>query len=443
MKLRGMGLSSLLAALGLLWAPGALAQDPPEEAADEEAPLPKPPAAEDDEEKKDDPTAPPPPAQPPGPAGQPAPAGGVGFGFGASTAPQADTGAGGPGAGPDSKPKPLVWRGTSLGWDNSATTHTVGLQEQQSRNPTYEMSFAFQPRYYLWETEEANQSISLRARIDLVREFTNSDTTTREGEWTLTDLSLFPQYGRNLYNDGLVSTDLGIRLPTLAFPTSKVSANNGRIFAAGAQVFVAQGFPLAGEDSSAFKRAGVTARVGYNHWFTEATQPTSSDLQRVRMGPDGRSLPGDQLGGAAFANHQANFDLLADLSIIDRVSFGMTFSWRPSWKYTFENREVCNNVVTGCVTPQTVDSPNNFSVITLFGSEVSVDVLDELSVAAGYANLTLQVGPDGTRRNIFGSPDSRVYLTVTAKLDEIYTTASGNRQSQSAAAPPVRTVAQR
>ncbi len=59
-----------------------------------------------------------------------------------------------------------------------------------------------------------------------------------------------------------------------------------------------------------------------------------------------------------------------------------------------------------------------------------MDVIDEMSVAVGYANLTLQQGPDGTRRNIFYSPDARVYATITAKLDEIYKSASGLRKSE-------------
>src|SRR4029434_3960648 len=94
------------------------------------------------------------------------------------------------------------------------------------------------------------------------------------------------------------------------------------------------------------------------------------------------------------------------------------------------DQQICGNVLTGCVTPERVDNPKSFAVITGFTSEVAVDILDELSMAVGYANLTLQLGPDGQRRNILYSPDARVYLAVTAHLDELYKTVSGSRRTE-------------
>ncbi|MEZ4223908.1 MAG: hypothetical protein R3B13_23360 [Polyangiaceae bacterium] len=437
------------------WAQDPPAEEKPAEGGDTAAPETPPPAEGAEGEKKEE-TAPPPPTTPPpaqptaepgtataaptAPAAQPAPAG-TGFSFGASTSAQADQG-GAPGAGPGAaeKKEKLPWRGTSFGWDHSVTTETLGVgQEIQTRNPTYEMSFVLQPRYYLWEEEEAEQSISLRARLDLIREFTNSDSTTNQGEWTFSDFSIFPQYSRTLAKDGDMSTSFGARVPTLQFPTSKVSANNGRILSAGAQVFVGQQVPLMGTESDVLQTASATLRLGYKHWFTQATQPTNSDLERVRLGPDGRSAPGDQLGGAAFAEHEASVDVLADIAIAEKVSLGLLFSWRPSWKYEFDSSKPVCNVLTGCETPQQVNDPNNFSVVTWFNPEVSVDPIDELNVAVGYANVTLQVGPDGKRRNMFYSPDARVYATLTANIDKIYQSAT----KQSAKAPAQTSVAKR
>ncbi len=381
---RCLGLGVALAASTVLFAMPSYAQDdpapppPPDPGAQPGAEAPAPPAAKPDEDKKPEekkpeeppvapaaPAAPtaeptPAPAQPPAgaaPAAAPAPAapasgGGAQIGFGASTAPQIDTGAKTPGAGgEEAKEEKLAWRGTSLGWDNSATTETVGIgRDELTRNPTYEMSFILGPRYYLWEAEDPSQSISLRARLDLIREFTNSDSTTRRGEWTLSDLSIFPQYSRNLYKEGDVRTDLSLRVPTLAFPTSKNSANNGRIMQVGAMVAVGQQVPLMGTSEPVLQTFTLTGRVGYSHWFTQATQPTNGSLDYVRMGPDGRSLPGDQLGGAANAAHNASIDIIGELAITDRVVWTNWFSWRPVWKYTFTDtpglRQSCSRAAS-------------------------------------------------------------------------------------------------
>lgn len=393
------------------------------------------------------PAAPPPPpgdtAAPPPPAAAPqagAPAQGPTLTWNA----QADTGAKPtqpPGAAP--APKKLPWRGTSFGWDHSATTETVGIgQDTQSRNPNYEMAFVLQPRYYLWEGDETGpeQSISLRARLDLIREFTNSDTTTDQGEWTFNDFSIFPQYSRNLYKEGDVKTDLGVRVPVLTFPTSKVSANNGTVLGLGAMVLGSQQVPVMGSNEPALQTFTLTGRLGYTHTFTEATTPTNDELDRVRLGPDGRSLPGDQLSGAAFAQHKMGVDLIGALAVADRVTWTNWFSWQPAWKYQFEqDQEVC--IATGCTTVGASDDPNNFAVVTLFNTEVAVEVIPEFEVDVGYANLTLQTGPDGTRRNIFYSPDARVYITLVAHLDEIYKTATGYDDQQTARGSAVRHVA--
>jgi hypothetical protein len=447
---------SLAAIAALTLAAPAWAQDPPPPPAEGEQPAPPAdappadaPAGAQDAPPADPPPTTPPPATPPPATAPPATAP-------AATAPapattglnwnaQADTGAKPtqpPGG--EAKPKKLPWRLTSFGWDNSATTETVGIgQDTQSRNPTYEMSFVLNGRYYLWEDDAVEQGISLRGRLDLIREFTNSDSTTKEGEWTFSDLSLFANYGRKLYEEGDVRTDFGLRLPVLTFPTSKVSANNGTILGLGAMVLAAQQVPVLGKESETLQTFTLTGRLGYNHTFTEATTPTNDDLGRVRMGPDGRSLPGDQLSGAAFAQHNASVDLIGELSIHEKVKWTNWFSWRPAWKYTFnEDQQV--ETATGPVIVESNEDPNNFAVVTLFNTEVGVEVTKEFEVDVGYANLTLQTAPDGTRRNIFYSPDARVYLTLVAHLDEIYLSASGQREAEpttTAKAPAPRQVA--
>src|SRR5262245_12881100 len=48
--------------------------------------------------------------------------------------------------------KASAWRGSTLSWNNSATTETLGVgQDVQSENPTYEMAFGLSPRYTFWD----------------------------------------------------------------------------------------------------------------------------------------------------------------------------------------------------------------------------------------------------------------------------------------------------
>lgn len=388
---------------------------------------PEPPPAEQPP-PAEPPPATPPPAEPPPAAAPPAPAPGISFG--ASTAPQADTGKkpGQPGA-PAKKPEKLKWRGTSFVWGNTAAAETVGIgRDVQSENPTYEMSFNLRPRWYVYDDED--QNVSIRADIGVFREFTNSDSTTKRGEWSFTDLRVLGAYGRDLVKNGDYKTDLRLRAPILDLPTSKVSANNGRYFALGANVGVGQQIPLAGADQELFPTADGAISIGYSHWFSRATTPTNGDLDRIRMGPDGRAVPTDQLSAGAFAEHSVPIRVDANLQIHERVAWSNSFQWGMFWKYKFEEAPQICAVSTGCVTPDRVSSPNRFGVNTLFTSEIAVDITKQIGVSLAYENLTGQIGADGQRRNIFYSPDARFFLGANLALDEVYKAASGEQSAK-------------
>ncbi len=330
--------------------------------------------------------------------------------------------------------KKLKWRGSTFVWDQTASGQTVHLgQDYLSRDPYYTMTFSLRPRYYIYDDSEADVStlgtsaaanaatkttISLRGDIGLSHEFTNSDSTTKRGEWTATDGQLYLALTRQLYSKGDVSTIGVVDLPKLTFPSSKFSYDAGRYLELGATVAGIQQLPVLGSKSDFLQILSLQVAASYGHWFTRATQATNPNLNYVRMNPQGIALPGDQLGGSAFAEHQADFTIADELTITDRISWSNQFSWRPYWKYSFTNQQV--PISTGSVMPQDVKDPQHFSVVTLFDTEVDVRVLDQLSVALGYANLTPQLDPNGQRRNIFYSPDAVVYLTATAHLDELY-----------------------
>jgi hypothetical protein len=384
--------------------------------------------------------------------GAPSPAAGVAAPSSATagaSSEQADTGAT---ATPKSSapPKKLKWRGTTLEWDNDASAATVGLgQSYQSRDPYYDMEFTLRPRYYIYDdsasdvatlgtavaaTRATRTSISLQGVFGGLREFTNSDTTTEQGEWTLTDWQVYAALSHQLFKSGDFVTNLTVDLPELTFPTSKFSMDSGMILGLGALAGITQQLPILGSKSAVFQALSLEVAAGYNHTFTEATTGTNSSLSYVRMDPDGVALPSDQLNGAALAEHEAKFTVLADIQITDRIDWGNEWSWRPVWKYTFGQTQVCNVVSTSCATPTQIANPSNFDVVTLFDSEVDVRILDQLGIGIGYENLTAQRAPDSSRRGIFYSPDSRVYLSVVGYLDEIYkaATAPGKGAEQSA-----------
>jgi hypothetical protein len=340
---------------------------------------------------------------------------------------------------------PLAWRGTRLGWSQSVTAETLGVgSDVQTRNPTHEMTYAFMPRYY-WYADGV-QSVSVRGEIGMTRELTNSDTTTKRGEWSFTDALLYGAYGRLVHEageigngltlpDGLLvsagrdfETGVGLRLPVLTLPTSTVSRKNGTVLGLGADLVLSQALPLFGVTSEVLPGVVLDVLAGYRHTFTEATEATGAGFERVRMNTEGVPVVSDQLDGAALAEHQFTFAFSSTWFLTPRISWSDTWAWRPAYHYRFrEDQELCGVVSTGCVTVQAGDDVRHHTVVTQFSSDLGFRVFDELGVSVGYTNLALQLGPDGKRRNIFYSPAARFRLAITMHLDELYQTATRRR----------------
>jgi hypothetical protein len=336
-------------------------------------------------------------------------------------------------ADPEKDDAPRVpFRGSTLFWDNAASIDTLGVgQDYQSGNPVYEMAFGFRPRYYFRDVDA--ESLSVRGDIALLREFTDSDSTTERGEWTFTDAEVWLAYVRRVNDSPGATTDVILRAPQLILPTSKVSASNGKILGLGVGAGVEQQVPLRGDGASFLPKAALRVNARYVYQFVSSTVPTNDDFDRVRLGPDGRSLPSDQLSGSAFTQHQGAISVQSDLSLVRDLTLSTEFGMRYAYRRALDERvEVCGVVATGCAEVETREDGSRYGVSTLFNVELGYDLTKQLSLAIGYSNLTPQLGADGQRRQPFYSHDARGYLTVTLALDELYLAARGERTTADA-----------
>ena len=324
--------------------------------------------------------------------------------------------------------KPLPWRGTTLTFDQSVTTQTVGIGEDyQSSNPTYEWWFRFAPRYVLYEN--GTDTISAIAAFNVYHEFTNSDSTTYKNETQLGPTTLFFQYGRPLYKEGEWVTSLSVSPLRLTFPTDKASRLSGQILGLGGSVSVNQSIPINGRSASALNSARVGLMGIYNHPFTKATNPVNPDLKRYRQDLDGRTFESDVLRSGMLPNHQLNVAFTAGLNITPKFSLNGSYYIMNTWAYRPPGACVTpQGASTGPICLPTNEDAPNYRVATWFMASLDYDLFDELSLSLGYYNQANQIGPDGQRRSPFWSPYARFYFSITANLDAIYESLSGRNE---------------
>lgn len=333
------------------------------------------------------------------------------------------------------------WAGSVLIWDHSATLETVGLgADIQSRNPTYEMSFRAIPSATLLDHPE--RVVRLRADLALIREFTNSDTTSERGEWTLTDAELWLSWSENLRRTARSSTDWVLRGPAFRLPTSHASFSSGKILGIGVGTGVDHRLRFGPNPT----RLTVRPNLGYMYQLVRANVPTNDSIDRVRLAPAGRSLPSDQLSGTAMPQHEVTASLRADAELRENIAvadfaFGLELGMRYARRYALADQEmICGVVDTGCVAVERAASATRWGVAALFAVDGSVSLHPAVSVNLAYANLSAQLGTDGKRRSILYGPDARLSLGVTLDLDAVHRAFAGGGTAgrKSAVRPPDR-----
>jgi hypothetical protein len=350
----------------------------------------------------------------------------------AEPAPAHDRGAAATPAGDLAKDEaPLPWHGTLFFWEHAVGTQTIGIgQDYQSSNPTYEMTFRLAPRYYFVENKA--MSVSARADIRLLREFTNSDTTTERGEWTFLDTELWLAEVATLSGAKAHHSELIFRAPLLVLPTSKVSYDSGRTLGLGLGVGLDQKVPLRGEGADVLPSLMLRPRLTYTYQFASAIVATSDEIDRVRLDPDSRALPSDQLTGSALAQHQVNATLRVDTTITEQLGLVTEFGMRYARRYALpESVELCGVLATGCASVPSSSDRSRWGVQTLFAVSLGYSPLDYLEIGLTYGNLAPQLGEDGRRRNVFYSPYAQAALDFTVALDVLYQRATGKHSGES------------
>jgi hypothetical protein len=322
-------------------------------------------------------------------------------------------------------PKLPPYHHSAFAMEHSVSAQTLGVgDDYQTDNPSYTIGFAAKLRYYFIDDTPRGEHLSVRADGALYTELTNNDATTRRGEWSFVDTDLSLAYSRRLLGPADTDGTLAeLRPLILRLPTSKISLNSGRYFAAGALFGLTHVTPILAGRVRPDISASVRAAVQYQRWFARATVPTSPELERVRLTPEGRALPGDQLSGASLTRDELSFSARLRLAFGESVLWTTDVGFQPAWKYAVADEvEVCGVVATGCTNVSVSEDDNRYLTSTQITTELSFRIVDSLSFEVGYGNATSQLGPDGRRRGLFYSPSAIFFASLSFMPHELATT---------------------
>ncbi len=309
------------------------------------------------------------------------------------------------------EPKVNPFRGSMILFDQSMLVNSFDRGAQLSYTPEYDLWLS--PRlYYTYE-----KHWKFGARFDFFYEpFTNHEDTTYAHEWRWGDPWLTASYSdKASFINNKSRWSLGLLGRP---PMSRESIVNGQYFAIGPTGSFTYGFDV-NKGSNWFSGGSIGLSAVYSHAFSRSTTPNSMQ---------GYQVPAADLNGLQYLDNQIRSNTLvgdtflyainADLEIHDDLSFSASMIWIDQFAYTppaaaFDSQTVARSPLD-----------SHFRQLSWFLVDFDYNVIPELTLSLGYYNLNTVLAPDSTYRNPFGSPESRLFFSMTANLDALYSDAT-------------------
>jgi hypothetical protein len=307
---------------------------------------------------------------------------------------------------------PLPWRNTLFVWDHTVTTKTFDPNAALSYNPTYYQTFSLRPRYYL------DESISIRAREDIVVELTDSDDRARNHEPVFSDLQLSIVNTQIVELPGEITIGAGV---TAWAPVSVVSRNANLVLGLEGSTSATRVF----DDVVGGLTLQAYGALRYN-FHTKNVPTTESDIYAPPFTPSGGAhTPLDQLGAPSNSVLVGTLGLSISLAINDWLSVGVDYEGQ--WAHGYGLAEACTSpervVVADAEQLCLPDaSATKLRATSYLAIGAAVIPTAWLYVWAGVVSWTSQLAPNGSYYNPFDNPSTSISVTAIFTMDEVYTT---------------------
>jgi hypothetical protein len=321
------------------------------------------------------------------------------------------------------------FRGSTFDFDQLVSTATAHLEPSAPLSflPFYAWWMSFRPRWNF------SDNLRLQARFDYYKEFTNTEDTTQYREDVFGDIFTDLVYASSFARAGPwrhTKYTLGLRA---TWGTSLQSHLSNIYVSAGAIAGVSQTVPLMGNFAPALNAARFGLTFVYLHPFSFVTTPWNTSLNYPTQSDSGQATTSGQISGTTIVDHAIYAKADASLQITLKLDASVSALWIDQWHYPPTPATLSGpGLIMGPV-PVARINDTQFTQIFWILASVDYELMDELSVGAGYYNAGNVIGLNGQLRlpflagedNAFWSPEANLFLDVTVNLDRVWERARG------------------
>ncbi len=283
-----------------------------------------------------------------------------------------------------------AWRGSEVAFRNSVTALSFDPSSDLTYNPFWGMALELSPRFWFGDVW------SVGASLEIQREITEADDTTRSGETQLGDLSLTFAASRFAKIPG-IGADLSASLG-FAFPTSLASQGATLLFSVSPSLRIGKTFDEVLEGLS----IGYTARftkLFHNYTTGELDSPIVPGCFAGSSGSCDRLLN----TGVRNASYRLSNTLDLSLGLAEWVTFSTSFGIVVSWLYDdVEDERVSHTELE----PQ----DERFALVADLG--FSFQPAKPLEIRFGASTFNPQLAPDGSRYDPYFNRFTTLYLDL-------------------------------
>jgi hypothetical protein len=297
---------------------------------------------------------------------------------------------------------------TLIFWQNMSFL-TLDKGAEQTWNPSYSWLIRFTPRYYLTD------KISLRLKVDLGIEWTNSDETTYYHEAVWEDI-WFDVVWAKAYTEKLTGIELtpGVRF---TIPASKASQARSLYLGVGPALTFHREWKLPKKMSLGLTYAFRYTK-NFNHYTTvQYDAPTIASCAAGGGGDCGEFLH----SGARNPSWGLQNILIADWDITKKLHFSQMVAFFNNWAYGLTPTQVslAGGQTTNFGSSNTGANDVNMRAIVWYLTEIDYDVHRWVTLGIGLSTYNPQLTEDSHYRAPFVNRYSELMLAATFNLDQI------------------------
>lgn len=290
----------------------------------------------------------------------------------------------------ETKAEKSAWRGSELAYRNSVTAITLDRSAELTYNPFWGMALEVSPRFWF------DDVWSVGASLEVQREITEADDTTRADETQLGDLALRFTASRFATIPGLgaeLTASLGF-----AFPTSLASQGQTMLFSVSPSLRLGWTF----REVMSGLSFGYTARftkLFHDYTTGELESPVVPGCFAGSSGSCDRFLN----TGVRNTSYRMANSLDASLAFTDWMSMSASFGVVVSWLY--------EDVEDERVTFQELEPQDErYALVADLG--LTFQPTNPLSISIGASTFNPQLAPDGSRYTPFFNRFTTLYLDL-------------------------------